>query len=55
MFAVQVQIDQGEVRAQPVMVLRDSTVAHLSKPKTRFKIRNRPTHSSSMFYTPKAE
>jgi hypothetical protein len=25
---VQVEIDQGEVRAEPVMVLRDATIAH---------------------------
>ena len=28
-LAVQVEVDEGEVRAQPVMVLRDASVAHL--------------------------
>jgi len=27
-FAVKVEVDEGEVRAQPVMVLRDASVSH---------------------------
>ncbi len=28
-FAVKVEVDEGEVRAEPVMVLRDASVSHL--------------------------
>ena len=39
-FAVHIQVHQGEVRAQPVMVLRKPWYRTLSKPKTRFRMRN---------------
>src|ERR1039458_9064274 len=37
MFAVQVQIDQREVRAQPVVVLRDPSIAHLVEAEDAFQ------------------
>lgn len=37
MFAVEVQIDQREARAQPVMVLRDPPIAHLVEAEDSFQ------------------
>ena len=34
---MQVEIDQGEVRAEPVMVLRDATIAHLVEAEDAFQ------------------
>ena len=35
-FAMQVEIDEGEVRAEPVMVLRDAPVSHLVEAEDAF-------------------
>ena len=43
-FAVQVEIDQGEVRAQPVMVLRDPSVSRLVESEDAFQ------YPENMFY-----
>ena len=37
MFAVQVEVHQREVRAQPVMVLRDPPIAHLVEAEDAFQ------------------
>ena len=36
-FAMQVEIDQGEAGAQPVMVLRDPPVSHLVEAEDAFQ------------------